>query len=214
MGTNKQWPTVLLLAVPAALACVVAVWVIVTNSSHQERQQSRAPGSVNSLQLTVRPSGTRILPPIPTLPTKNLPTVALTPPPGVPTWKPGEPDTASGMSFTNPSASLRPPVVSERQAIAIANTAPYAVPHAPWITARYVLMTREPAEFYKGLLKQDGLLDEHPDGFRNVPVWIVSYEGVEMPFSSDSATPLPPAKEVNVIVSAENGVILGGYSFR
>ena len=56
----------------------------------------------------------------------------------VPTWTPGEPDVAAGMSFDPPTI---PPVVSQERAVQAANSADYASPSAPRISARHVLMS-------------------------------------------------------------------------
>ncbi len=112
---------------------------------------------------------------------------------------------------------MRPPKVSERQAIAIANRLGYVPSHAPWVTAKYVLLTQRPPHDYISDLQRAGLADEYPDGFVDVPVWIVSYEGVRMPLSGGGAenlTPVPPDRELNVVVRAENGYVFGAYDFR
>lgn len=207
LQASRSMPVLLFSAI-VVLVCVAVLVVLLTNFKQQAPAQGALPaGTVvpTSLPIGITPG------PIPTLPTHNLPTVALTPPPDMPSWTPGEPDTESMMSFKPADPSLIPPKVSKRQAIAIANADGYS---GPWVTARYVLMTHEPAEAYINSLKLVGLAKLHPDGFKDVPVWIVSYEGVRDYQAGNNQTPLPPHREINVIVSAENGMILGGYSFR
>ncbi len=219
MSTQRPRLQLPLMGGVTVLVCLAALTAILASSRHQTPRSGMA-GANPAATRPVRPDLTP--PPIPTLPTENLPTVALTPPRGIPTWTPGIDNHSKSMQgwiFRTPPASMRPPKVSERQAIAIANRVGYVPGHAPWVTAKYVLLTREPPQAYLYILQRAHLADKHPDGFVDIPVWIVSYEGVRMPLSGGdvSGTPMPtrsPDRELNVIVSAENGYVLGGYDFR
>ncbi len=139
-------------------------------------------------------------------------------PPGPPTWEPGQP--GPDMHFA-PATS--PPKIVREQAIQIALKELPVDTSKIQVSARYVLMTYDSPELYKGNLEAAGLLDAHPEGWKDLPVWIVSYEGLRRPVGEleprvlkPGATPriVPVQREENVIISAENGSYLGAYSFR
>ncbi len=125
----------------------------------------------------------------------------------IPTWTPGEPD--YDMIYDKPT---KPPLITKAEAIAAADEADYSAPGAPYVSARYELLTEVPANAYEWQLEQAGLDKLHPDGFVKIPVWVVSCEGLHMPSMGDN----PPTynSELNVVVSAENGKVLFSYTFR
>ncbi len=107
------------------------------------------------------------------------------------------------------------------RAIAAASAAPVSMggaAKASRASARYVLMSHaNPAE-WASILAEKGL--GHHSSYTDVPVWIVSYEGMSMPSSSgatrgDAAAVRPIINhELNVVISAENGEVLGTFTYR
>lgn len=145
----------------------------------------------------------------------------------VPTWTPGEPD--SEMYYKQP---VQPPKVSREEAIAIAGKHAFGLTYdsAPKITARYELMSHVNPEQWAGILEKKGLGTGRK--FVDVPVWVVSYEGVAIYGSgpppepgdpeyalatSGAGVPLdtrPVNHEMNVVISADNGEVLGAFTYR
>lgn len=75
----------------------------------------------------------------------------------------------------------------------------------------------DPAVWSEILLEKG--LGQHA-GFTRIPVWIISYEGVDILSSggggvptTDSA-PQPVNHEMNIVVSAENGQVIGAFTYR
>jgi hypothetical protein len=135
----------------------------------------------------------------------------------VPNWVPGEPDRAIGMRYERPAVQ---PGISRETAIAAANTRNYAFPSAPGIRARYESMSFDNPLVWAAILPEKGL--GHHKLFRDIPVWVISYEGVRIPPSHAGAhvpdramgQPPEPNQEMNVVVSAENGEVLGAFTYR
>lgn len=131
-------------------------------------------------------------------------------------WIPGDPP--PGVIYREPPA---PPQVMREQAVAAAGAAPISMggaAKASRVSARYVLMSHaNPAE-WASILPEKGL--GHHSSYTNIPVWIVSYEGMNMPSSSGAthggAAAIQPIinHELNVVVSAENGEVLGTFTYR
>ncbi len=128
---------------------------------------------------------------------------------------PGDPP--PGMTYDEPTA---PPQVMREQAVAAANAAPISIggaTKASSVSARYVLMSHaNPAE-WASILPEKGL--GHHSSYTDIPVWIVSYEGMNMASSSgatrgDEAVQPAVNHELNVVVSAENGEVLGTFTYR
>ncbi len=138
-------------------------------------------------------------------------------PTNVSTWTPGEPE--PDMHFSTPSS---PPEISREEAIKAAEEAWFTPKKYVRISARYVLMTKDDPEDWKSNLEHAGLLDRHPDGWKDLPVWIVSFEGVHIPTNTwvirgkgRNAVRVPNYhRELNIIISAENGKYLEAYAFR
>jgi len=136
----------------------------------------------------------------------------------VPDWEPGEAPGHMGISYKRPTGA---PKVSKEQAIAAANQEGIADATAPLIAARHELMTAEGKGMWRELLRAAGL----GSAFTDVPVWVISYEGVNV--SSSGPPPVPEDttsssedvsplvnRETNIIISAENGAYLGAFSYR
>lgn len=113
------------------------------------------------------------------------------------------------------------PAISREQALRAAGAVGFTPGPFPGITisARYELMSFENPEVWAGTLKMKGL-DSHTQGFVDIPVWVVSYEGLAIPPSGppppEGSTPTPRGvnRELNVVISAENGEYLGGFTYR
>lgn len=98
------------------------------------------------------------------------------------------------------------PSVAEAEALAAARDfAPYdAADNATSVTTQYVLFSKD--DYY----------DVRPDGKRDYkyqdrPVWLVTYAGIYVP--SHGGNPSHKT-EFNVVVDAETGQALFGYSYR
>lgn len=136
--------------------------------------------------------------------------------PDIPTWTPGEPDAAAGMSYVTPA---EPPGISRERAIEIAGSVGFSPGYAPKVSARYELMSFENSQAWAHQLTQEGL-QHHTRGFVDIPVWVVSYEGLRMepsgPPAVDKASLRPEDfnHELNIVISAETGAYLGGFTYR
>ncbi|MBA2364656.1 MAG: hypothetical protein H0V86_14105 [Chloroflexia bacterium] len=130
------------------------------------------------------------------------------------------------MSYDKPSA---PPRVSREAALLKAGTHPFGSPYEGTTkpSARYELMSFDHREQWAAVLEAKGLGVGRK--FTKVPVWIVSHEGVTIYGSGPApeednpyikrgeGVPLetrPVNHELNVVVSAENGEVLGSFTYR
>ncbi len=142
----------------------------------------------------------------------------------IPTWVPGETDL--GMSYDTPRT---PPNIDREAALLKAGTHPFGSPYegAAKLSARYELMSFDHPEEWAGVLEAKGLGVGRQ--FTKVPVWIVSYEGVTIYGSGPApeednpyiqrgeGVPLetrPVNHELNIVVSAKNGEVLGSFTYR
>ena len=130
------------------------------------------------------------------------------------------------MSYDKPS---EPPRVSREAALLKAVTHPFGTPYRGIAqpSARYELMSFDHPEEWAAVLEAKGLGVDRK--FTKVPVWIVSYEGVTIYGSGpapEEDNPYikrgegialetrPVNHELNIVVSAENGEVLGLFTHR
>lgn len=127
-------------------------------------------------------------------------------------------DPKSGIIYSLPKS---PPIVTRSQAITIALNSGLLPGKGNSIQAHYVLMTFPQPEKRKFDVKLLGLSPtKYPNGFEDVPVWIVTVRGIKFygPAGGADLTPVPvpttqPFTEMNVVVSAETGKCLEVFAF-
>ncbi len=135
-------------------------------------------------------------------------------------WITEDPPARVGITFKPATA---PAQIGRDKAIEIANGHALSMggqAKGAAIHARYVLMSNGKPEVGIDILQQKGL--GYHKTFTDIPVWVVSYEGLNMlgshGTSPNGVEPTPGPQdynhEQNVIVSAENGEILGAYTYR
>lgn len=195
---SQQWRVGIATGVITVVCAVLAVVVL----AHAPRSESSAgPGSAHAG-------------------TERIATLI----PDAISWIPGEP--SSGMSYDKPT---EPPKVSHEAALLKAGTHPFGYPYKGTAkpSARYELMSFDHPEEWAAVLEAKGLGVGRK--FTKVPVWIVSYEGVTIYGSGPApeednpyikrgeGVPLetrPINREFNIVVSAENGEVLGSFTYR
>lgn len=120
-----------------------------------------------------------------------------------------------GITYSTPSTA---PAITEAEAIAIAQQAFAAEPASAGasvlVEARYVLFT-------------EAAPPEHPENLAvltNVPAWVVTFKNVKVPTSGgpryraeEQAQIAPPVcenTEWNVVIDAQTGEVLRGFTYR
>ncbi len=132
-------------------------------------------------------------------------------------------DEGGGPDYSLPT---KPPKITRQQAIDAARKTGLVPPDARPDRVNYVLASFPDPAHHTHELKVAGILDKYPNGFTNIPVWIVTFRGLNMPALGNfalfatptpgSATPhpLPVNHELNLIISADTGVCMGAFTYR